>query len=254
MHVFITNHPVKQRTYLCFRPNSIKVPPKSQELNFQEFKEFLNHDFEIYSNILEEMKQKDILKDHNFKTLEEKQEFYSNHFHGVEIFNILLPPRVFQIGISLFFSKLDKIDFSKNPHSIHNDEKQMTYIETCLKDYKHNIQDLEQPIMTIINRRLTSIPETMRRYFPMVIICHSKYKRLFESIKLEEDIEKFQKVINIKFTNPSLISQAFTLKKNNDLFHMQKLEFLGDSILDFIVSKWIFKRYPSMKGVSNLIL
>ena len=56
--------------------------------------------------------------------------------------------------------------------------------------------------------------------------------------------------IKYKFTNKNLLKQAFIHKSyayENQVESNEKLEFLGDSILEFISSKYIYENYPNLK-------
>ena len=63
----------------------------------------------------------------------------------------------------------------------------------------------------------------------------------------EKDLLEIQKIIKYKFNNINYLITAFThpstLKNNN----YEQLEFLGDSIINFISSKWLVNNYPSYK-------
>ncbi|PHS71999.1 MAG: ribonuclease III [Cycloclasticus sp.] len=62
---------------------------------------------------------------------------------------------------------------------------------------------------------------------------------------LNFDIKRLQKKINAKFVDTSLLEQAVThrsIGQNNN----ERLEFLGDSILGFIVADEIFTHFPNI--------
>ena len=64
------------------------------------------------------------------------------------------------------------------------------------------------------------------------------------------DIIDFQKKIGYLFKNPHLLQTAFThssYANENETQSYERLEFLGDAILDFIVGEYLFKNYPDMK-------
>ena len=57
-------------------------------------------------------------------------------------------------------------------------------------------------------------------------------------------ISKFQQVINYSFKNSSLLKQALThrsFSSNNN----EKLEFLGDSVLNMIIAEYLYKNFTS---------
>ena len=72
-------------------------------------------------------------------------------------------------------------------------------------------------------------------------------------------INKLQKILNIKFKDPSLLLQAITHKSYNTKKNYEILEFLGDRVLGLTISKKLIDLYPNEKvGVldkrfSNLV-
>ena len=64
------------------------------------------------------------------------------------------------------------------------------------------------------------------------------------------DIELFEKQVGIVFKDKNLLKQAFThrsyLNENpdSDLCHNERLEFLGDAVLELIVTEHLYKNYP----------
>lgn len=65
------------------------------------------------------------------------------------------------------------------------------------------------------------------------------------------DLEKFQKEIGIKFKNKDILTSAFIhrsyLNENAKLGlpHNERLEFLGDAVLELIVTDFLYKNYPN---------
>jgi len=59
-----------------------------------------------------------------------------------------------------------------------------------------------------------------------------------------------EKKLKIKFKNKDLLTQAFThrsyLNENPKfgIFHNERLEFLGDAVLELAVTEYLFKKYP----------
>ncbi|GAB4142778.1 MAG: ribonuclease III [Patescibacteria group bacterium] len=65
------------------------------------------------------------------------------------------------------------------------------------------------------------------------------------------NLEKIEKKLGVKFTNKEILKQAFTHKSalNEDKSiksSNETLEFLGDAVLEHIVSKYLFNTYPEL--------
>lgn len=58
------------------------------------------------------------------------------------------------------------------------------------------------------------------------------------------NILKFEKMLNIKLKNQSLLIEALTHKSSNQIFNNEKLEFLGDRVIAIILSKKLYDLYP----------
>lgn len=64
------------------------------------------------------------------------------------------------------------------------------------------------------------------------------------------DFKKFEKEINIEFNNKDLLTQAFIhrsyLNENSKLGigHNERLEFLGDAVLELVVTDFLYHNYP----------
>ncbi len=64
------------------------------------------------------------------------------------------------------------------------------------------------------------------------------------------DFAKFEKKLNIKFKNKDLLQQAFVHRsyinenKGFKLSHNERLEYLGDAVLELIVTEYLYKKYP----------
>ncbi|HUC88567.1 MAG TPA: ribonuclease III [Candidatus Paceibacterota bacterium] len=64
------------------------------------------------------------------------------------------------------------------------------------------------------------------------------------------DFSEFENKTNIFFKNKKLLEQAFIhrsyINENNDskLSHNERLEFLGDAVLELIVTDYLYKKYP----------
>lgn len=67
-------------------------------------------------------------------------------------------------------------------------------------------------------------------------------------------IEDFTKKIGIEFKNPKLIQEALTHRsylnenKKYKINHNERLEFLGDAVLELVVTDYLFKNYNNPEG------
>ena len=69
---------------------------------------------------------------------------------------------------------------------------------------------------------------------------------------IDELQDYLAKEFDIHFTNPSLLAEAFTQASyvnehpEQNLKFYERIEFLGDAVLELIVSEYIYKRYPEL--------
>lgn len=69
---------------------------------------------------------------------------------------------------------------------------------------------------------------------------------------IEELQDYLAKEFDIHFTDPSLLAEAFTQASyvnehpEQNLKFYERIEFLGDAVLELIVSEYIYKRYPEL--------
>ncbi len=69
-----------------------------------------------------------------------------------------------------------------------------------------------------------------------------------------KDFSKLEKTIKVKFKNDQLLKQAFVhrsyLNENPsfELDHNERLEFLGDAVLELIVTDYLYNNYPNPEG------
>ena len=64
---------------------------------------------------------------------------------------------------------------------------------------------------------------------------------------MSDKLNKLQKKINIKFKNLSYLKKSITHKSYDPINNYEKLEFLGDRILGFVISKKSIQLYPKEK-------
>lgn len=68
----------------------------------------------------------------------------------------------------------------------------------------------------------------------------------------DKNIKEVEEVINIKFNNKSLLKQALTHTSyahesfNDKSFHNERLEFLGDAVLELIISQYLYESFPEL--------
>ncbi|MES2213455.1 MAG: ribonuclease III [Patescibacteria group bacterium] len=67
---------------------------------------------------------------------------------------------------------------------------------------------------------------------------------------MQIDFTEFQKNIGLTFNDPALLMQAFVHRsyinenKQSGLTHNERLEFLGDAVLELVITDFLFKKYP----------
>ena len=64
---------------------------------------------------------------------------------------------------------------------------------------------------------------------------------------MKVNINKLQKILNIKFKNTNLLLQAITHKSYNSKINYEILEFLGDRVLGLSISNKLIELYPNEK-------
>ena len=57
-------------------------------------------------------------------------------------------------------------------------------------------------------------------------------------------LDLLQERLAYKFSNRSLLAQALTHRSYGSL-HNERLEFLGDAIIDLLVGEFLYHRYPT---------
>lgn len=69
-----------------------------------------------------------------------------------------------------------------------------------------------------------------------------------------KEISKLEEKLGLKFNNPNLLQQAFVhrsfLNENPDfgLEHNERLEFLGDAVLELVATRHLYANYPNPEG------
>src|SRR3989338_6961275 len=69
-----------------------------------------------------------------------------------------------------------------------------------------------------------------------------------------KDFSKLEKKLGLDFNQPDLLKQALVhrsyLNENPDfgLAHNERLEFLGDAVLELVVTEYLYQKYPNPEG------
>ena len=67
----------------------------------------------------------------------------------------------------------------------------------------------------------------------------------------EKDLSGFEELVGIKFNDKDLLKQAFTHrsflneKRNAKGGHNERLEFLGDAVLELVITRYLFDEYKN---------
>lgn len=71
---------------------------------------------------------------------------------------------------------------------------------------------------------------------------------------MENNLENLAKKIDVKFNDIKLLQQAMTHRsylnehRGYKLPHNERLEFLGDAVLELVVTEYLYKNYPNPEG------
>src|SRR4030042_6551854 len=69
-----------------------------------------------------------------------------------------------------------------------------------------------------------------------------------------KDLSKLEKSLGVKFKNKNLLKQAVVHRSylnehpEFELDHNERLEFLGDAVLELVVTEYLYKNYPNPEG------
>ncbi|MGM0534014.1 MAG: ribonuclease III [Campylobacterota bacterium] len=58
-------------------------------------------------------------------------------------------------------------------------------------------------------------------------------------------LEKLEKALGYRFENQTLITEALTHKSYKRPYNNERLEFLGDAVIDLIVAEYLYKKFPN---------
>lgn len=77
---------------------------------------------------------------------------------------------------------------------------------------------------------------------------------VFRHFRMEKPLKKLEKEIGVKFKNKKLFEQAFVHRSylnehpNFELDHNERLEFLGDAVLELVVTEYLYNHFPNPEG------
>lgn len=63
----------------------------------------------------------------------------------------------------------------------------------------------------------------------------------------EGNLNSLENKLGYKFKDDSLLLKALTHSSVNNIDNNQYLEYLGDSLLDFLVAEYLYRKYPNMR-------
>ena len=69
-----------------------------------------------------------------------------------------------------------------------------------------------------------------------------------------KDFSKLEKKLEVKFSNKELLKQAVVHRSyinehpEFELAHNERLEFLGDAVLELVVTEYLYKNFPNPEG------
>ena len=65
------------------------------------------------------------------------------------------------------------------------------------------------------------------------------------------DLNVAEKIIGYQFSDKSLLARAFThssyANEHKQAYDYERIEFLGDAVLDYIVGLFLYERFPTKK-------
>nr|ADE77113.1 unknown [Picea sitchensis] len=74
------------------------------------------------------------------------------------------------------------------------------------------------------------------------------------SVDTEDSLSELEDILKYKFKSKSLLKEAITHSSNNNTESYEKLEFVGDSVLGYLVTKHLYCAYPKLyQGTLTLL-
>ena len=69
---------------------------------------------------------------------------------------------------------------------------------------------------------------------------------------MKNNLDKLQKNLGYKFKDPSLLAHAMEHKSTHSGLNNERLEFLGDAVLDLVVGEYLFKKFKNQHNEGDL--
>lgn len=85
------------------------------------------------------------------------------------------------------------------------------------------------------------------------MLIKSEMKRILSIKKNKMNFKKLQEKINISFHNSKILETVFTHKSfineaKTHIEHNERLEFLGDAVLELVVTEYLYTNFPNPEG------
>ncbi len=151
-----------------------------------------------------------------------------------------------------------KVEFALTPQSSFTTDKGETI---TFAEYYHtkrgiSIQDMNQPLLHARRSQKKDqllIPELchLTSITAEVLHCARDLPHVWSHITTYAKIDALQKVINLRFHNVRLLKQALTHssysnENSEPMVDYQRLEFIGDAVLEIIVTTQLFHKFPNV--------
>lgn len=80
----------------------------------------------------------------------------------------------------------------------------------------------------------------------------NKNEKTIKSQVKNPELQKFEKILNYNFSNENLLIEALTHKSVKADYNNERLEFLGDAVLDLVVGEFLYKKFRGKHNEGNL--
>jgi ribonuclease-3 len=73
---------------------------------------------------------------------------------------------------------------------------------------------------------------------------HKNKKKNYQRVVLTKKIKSLEEKLGYTFKTPKLITEALTHKSYKQSYDNERLEFLGDAVLDLVIGEYLYKKFP----------